>query len=711
MTIEYFNSDGQHYLAAVNEEQVKISDIFLNKESKLHPKHHKNLDNYYWQMDQLTVPSINNNKIKNLKLKPGKSPHFILFFMISCYIPIITAVIGPLSHMFSIACLVNKWMMTKNTRNGVKDNSLIVVLNCVSLFVGGVSNITLLLHFSDKISYLRAQLVNITGWGFAGTILLVDIIIFRSVEFDHSTYSKDIGFWYAVYTCIMYFFCSILLMIHLLGYKLGKYKPTFNLSEDEKAVMLYTFLLFLWISWGSWLYSKILFDDRSYGVSMYALLCGALTVGFGDIYSSKVAGKIVSMIYFLCSIIIIALIITMTSQIIKNTFRSTIHLHLCEKARIEAVEKHEITSLKYISESNNSTTIEKDYSNSASSSFAYETYLNGNNYTDVVEFIEMRKLHFHYKRFSKRLGFITSVSLFLVFWLFGAMIFKFCEEWSYFDSMYFAFLDCLLTIGYGDFILQSGSGRAFFVLFALAAIPLMTSLINSIGDSLSTIGWSFVKYSIVAAKYTYEICGFILIKFLKLVNLYSFTKKIMVHTPSRTFSNKILPFQLTSDKAKQLKDDLDDLIELGFEINFIQDDDFKDNFEYDWIDQVMRLTKDYELLSHISPKFKLSYQEWLDFFKLSYHENQTVINTRHFWLSEESPIRFDTNEPRFMYLQLSYLLRQHLNRKKNQLIKVRSPQINPNLLGRNVLDIRNPYTPEINTEFEESGNKNCDDEN
>ena len=671
----------------------KQPHIYNERHKHKHKEHNisNNENTYYWQMDQLTVPTINNNKITNLYLKPGKSRHFILYFMISCYIPIITAVIGPIAHMFSIACLVNKWRMNKNSGKEINDTAIVVVLNCVSLFIGGVSNITLLLHFAKKLSYIKAQFINIIGWGLSCILLLIDIIVFICVEFDSENYSKGIGFWFAVYTCILYFLATLLLLIHLIGYKLKKYKATFNLNEDERAVMLYTFVLFLWICWGSWLYSKLLFTDRSYGVSMYALLCGALTVGFGDIYSYKLGGKIISMIYFLCSIIIIGLIITLTSQIIKNTFRSTIHLHLCERARIhqlklfteqsENIYKKEREEAKKKNIDNKIPNDEMTCSDST-----HQTFEKQNSYTDVIQFTNMRKLHLYYQVMTKRLGFCTSLILFLVFWLFGAMVFKFSENWNYFDAVYFAFLDCLLTIGYGDFILTSASSRAFFILFALAAIPLMTSLINAVGASLSNIGWSFVKYTVLIAKKIYNICSFVVLEALYFFKISNLKDRIQTREFTKTYSKQPLPFYLTIDKEKQLQDDLDDILEMNFEINADQEKRYKEEHVYDWVEKVVRLSKDYELLSQISPHYKLSFEEWIDFFKLSFHVNKQVLHTKNFWFSSDSPIRFDTNEPRFLYLQLVQLLKLHLIDRKKSEMKGKNIPISAQLLGRNIGD-------------------------
>ena len=589
--------------------------------------------------------------------------------------------------MFAIACLANEWMIIRSSGEEVNDTPLVLILNCVSLFIGGVSNVVLLLHFSGKIPYIIAQKVNITGWTISGVILLIDIILFKCMEFNPHVHEKGIGFWFAVYTCVLYFLCGGLLSIHLVGYRRGKFRATFNLSHDERAVMLYTFGFSLWLMWGAWLYSKCLFTNTSYGVSLYSLLCGALTVGFGDIFSTKTSGKIISMLYFLSSIIIIGLIISLTSQIIKNTFQPIVHLHLCERARIEAVKKCENHNEQYNTDTKSFGNFESaSFFDSGDTinkeSFAYYAYKKGNNYTDVIQFTYMRKLHMKYTRLAKRVGFLTALTLFLGFWLFGAMIFKFSEGWSYFDSIYFAFLDCLLTIGYGDYILTTGSSRAFFVLFALAAIPLMTSLINAIGDSLSSLGWSFVKYAVIFAQGVYDLSYYVVEFILELLGKKLKTFRAGEESKAVLFKRP-LPFSLSFTKTQQLKEELHDLLQVSYDISALEEESHKEKYEYHWLEACGKLSMDYEILSHISPKYKLSFQEWIDFFKLSFYSNKDALHTKHFWLSHESPIRFDTNEPRFVYLQLSHLMSEHVKFKKNENIQKHSDQyIDPHTLGR-----------------------------
>jgi potassium channel subfamily K len=68
----------------------------------------------------------------------------------------------------------------------------------------------------------------------------------------------------------------------------------------------------------------------------------------------------------------------------------------------------------------------------------------------------------------------------------GAVVFWEAEKnqkWTYFESVYFSYTS-LLTIGYGDFQPISNSGKPFFVFWSLLAVPTLTVLISSMGDTI-----------------------------------------------------------------------------------------------------------------------------------------------------------------------------------------------------------------------------------
>jgi len=102
------------------------------------------------------------------------------------------------------------------------------------------------------------------------------------------------------------------------------------------------------------------------------------------------------------------------------------------------------------------------------------------------EFDLMRKIQDDAQTKRRWTSLIISGSTWFVLWFAGAAIFQAAEygqQWTYFGSLYFSYTS-LLTIGYGDFYPQSNSGKPFFVVWSLLAVPSLTILISNMGDTI-----------------------------------------------------------------------------------------------------------------------------------------------------------------------------------------------------------------------------------
>ncbi|KXN80933.1 Outward-rectifier potassium channel TOK1, partial [Leucoagaricus sp. SymC.cos] len=77
-----------------------------------------------------------------------------------------------------------------------------------------------------------------------------------------------------------------------------------------------------------------------------------------------------------------------------------------------------------------------------------------------------------------------ALGLFSTFWLVGSAIFVATEKWSFGLALYFCFIT-FSTVGYGDPVPRTPSGRSFFVGWALCGIATMTILISLLADRYS----------------------------------------------------------------------------------------------------------------------------------------------------------------------------------------------------------------------------------
>ncbi|CAB4256956.1 similar to Saccharomyces cerevisiae YJL093C TOK1 Outward-rectifier potassium channel of the plasma membrane with two pore domains in tandem [Maudiozyma barnettii] len=402
---------------------------------------------------------FHNERVSIINEDPS-SRTFLFWFIVSCYFPVITACLGPIANTISIACVVERWRSNAikyvdHGVNGVQaipvkiaDPKGIFAINILSLVFGFISNTVLIMHFTRKLSYLKSQAINITGWSCAGWLLLADVVVCSKYDMPHG-FHRTIGFWFACFTSGLYLVCAGTLCVHFIGFRLGKYPATFNLFTNERSIILFTVLLSLWLIWGSAMFSGLL--GVSYGNALYFCTVSLLTVGFGDILPPSVAAKIMALIFSVSGVLLLGLIVFMTRSIIQKSSGPIFYFHRLETIRSNTWKKIDNGKLTL---------------------------------TNKESFELMSK----YKRSSKLkehlFSLMVTTIVFLMFWLLGAMVFHYAEGWSYFNCIYFCFL-CLLTIGYGsDFAPSTGAGRAFFVVWAIGAVPLMGAILSTLGDVL-----------------------------------------------------------------------------------------------------------------------------------------------------------------------------------------------------------------------------------
>jgi potassium channel subfamily K len=186
----------------------------------------------------------------------------------STAIPLLAATIAPLANVLSIAALVTYWRMNVDNGHGERGPELKGVtfrdprwcywLNLVSLVCGFVGNVFLLFNFTGRVRYILALPATILLWYMATGILLgitVCMHIYVPPIAPLEVYSQ--GFWYAIIAAILYCICSMLLMVNMLGYFLGHYPQTFDLTDHQRTLILQTMLFFIWLAGGGAVFSTI----------------------------------------------------------------------------------------------------------------------------------------------------------------------------------------------------------------------------------------------------------------------------------------------------------------------------------------------------------------------------------------------------------------------------------------------------------------------
>lgn len=409
--------------------------------------------------------------LTTLSIKPGE-PHFILWYFISSFFPLITACLGPVANMISVIGLIQHWRIDIATGVEKNDDGYLLALNIILLVLGILGNASLLMNFSGRVRYLVTQSMSISCWLVASLLLVIDVAVTKVKFFNGPVmvadtitgvitptyYRPSEGYWYAVLTAGLYFICTLILSTNFLGYKLKKYPPTFNLGPKQRSLMIFTICLAVWLLAGAILFAHMI-PNVTYGSSLYFCTVSILTIGLGDITPISWGSKVLVLAFSLIGVLIMGLIITMIRQVVLAAGGPTIFWHQIERDRLRLLEE---LMAKYKSGDENFTM------------------------SPTKAFREMRKIRRNAKIRQSHISLILTVVNFMIFWLLGATVFYFTEEWSYFNAVYFCFL-CLITIGYGDFAPKTRLGRAFFVCWGIGAIPLMTILISNVGDTLYDI--------------------------------------------------------------------------------------------------------------------------------------------------------------------------------------------------------------------------------
>lgn len=587
--------------------------------------------------------------ISNLTVRPGE-PHFLWWYYISTYFPLLSACVGPLSNCISIVALIEHWRQDKATQALVSDPPRVVALNSLSLGLGIIGNMSLLMNFSGTVKYLVTQIISIICWCLASVVLMVALLISnKDFTGPDPAYARTEGFWFATFTCFFYFVCACLMSINYVGYRLQMYPPVFNLDNKQRLLMFYTVFFSFWLVIGAVVVEHLI-KEAIFGSALYFCVVSVLTVGLGDIVPKSAGAKVFVLLWSFIGVLTLGLIITMVRQVTVQSAGPTIFWHRVEIARQTALQAAKKENLDL---------------------------------TPEDAYTQMRLIRQRARSHQATTSLVIVLFVFFVFWFLGACIFHYVEGWSYFNSIYFCFL-CFITIGYGDFTPQKPLGRVFFVSWGLAAVPLMTVLISNLGDQLYDTGERIIDY---------------LWKWLRIESLSNLRKsKDQEESIGDDITDELDDgITLALDEEEAAEEEQLELIALS--IKDPPAESLKPHEPHVPIDprkisenlkeQVMRRRETYqelhqslEVLKPIiedsigDPKKSYTHEEWRNVLQtITSTENAASLaetdpriiqeredKRKYYWLSERSPLRLPLMEPNYMILKLFFHVERDIQR-------------------------------------------------
>ncbi|KAI6826538.1 voltage-gated potassium channel [Hortaea werneckii] len=399
--------------------------------------------------------------------------------------PLLAGTFGPIASGFNICALVYKWRLyippggTEEHGVILKDPTWLVAINAVSLLCAVVGNLSLLLNMARRLDFQLAQPITISGFLLASLLLIADTAALTASPTYHLTgmyaphdrHALSSAFYYAIFAAVIYMIIALLMCMTVYGAKKGYYDKCFQLTPSQRTLMLQTMSFMAYLLLGALVYSKI--EGWSYLNAVYWADVTLLTVGFGDFSPATPVGRGLVFPFAIGGILMVGLVVGSIRSLILERGKEKLSARITEKRRYSAV--HNVDSRKQ--------TIR--ISSLATADFSADPSLSPAQRREE-EFKVMRKVQAAAERERRYFSLLMSSTFAFLLWFVGAAIFMVAEnnqQWTYFNALYFSYIS-LLTIGYGDSVLLSNSGRAFFVIWSILAVPSLTILISNMGDTI-----------------------------------------------------------------------------------------------------------------------------------------------------------------------------------------------------------------------------------
>ncbi len=343
-----------------------------------------------------------------------------------------------------------------------------------------MANIALLLNMARRAKFSIAQPTTIVGFLLAGLLLVADVVALTSERHYGITipgyeparrHALTQAFYYAIFASTIYIIVGLLMCLTVYGAIVGRYSKEFHLTSSQRTLMLQTMSFLTYLMLGALVFSYL--EDWEYLDGVYWADVTLLTVGLGDYHPTTNITRGLLIPFAIGGVLMVGLVVGSIRSLILERGKEKLGARIVEKRRAEAV--HNVDGRKQTIKI--SFFARADFSTDESLSPAQKR---------EEEFIVMRKVQRVAERERRYFALLTSSLFALIIWLVGAVVFmesEYLQGWSYLDSVYFAYTS-LLTIGYGDFSPKSNSGKAFFVLWSLLAVPSLTILISNMGDTV-----------------------------------------------------------------------------------------------------------------------------------------------------------------------------------------------------------------------------------
>ncbi|KAK8869612.1 hypothetical protein IAR55_000179 [Kwoniella newhampshirensis] len=369
---------------------------------------------------------------------------------IAKYCPLVSAILAPLSTLLDIPALSQHWYLKEGVAQ--PDFKASIVLSAIGLALNVIANVLLVVRFSSKDPFWvnHSTKWSLLFWILKTVVALANLIAFGILARNQSGYSYSEGFWCAVVSVIDAGIISITLTLHYFEAFGSDKHDTSDVRAEGKKFILSVQLFMAILAIQSLVFCKI--ENWTYADGIYFSVQTALTIGYGDYHPLTTAGKV---LVFPFSVLTISQLGNEIALIIGFISSRADERRDKWRRRYEGAMHREAMAVRP-----RATLTEE---------MALIHQINGREET-------MNQLY----------DLMWSVFSLIVFWVLGATAFSQIEGWTYGNAVYVCII-LSLTIGFGDFTPSTAGGKIVFIVYALMAVPIVTSFaVQTITGMLST---------------------------------------------------------------------------------------------------------------------------------------------------------------------------------------------------------------------------------
>ncbi|EFI27251.1 potassium channel [Coprinopsis cinerea okayama7 len=455
-----------------------------------------------------------------------------VWWFTSTAFPLIAGAFGPIANLFSVCSLTQTWRIRRSDYARVRDPVWLISLNSVSLWFALNANILLLLGFSRRIPYKVAQPGAIALWYASSVLLFVPLGILGTTLLHSETEALSQSWYYGLISGALYFTMSSLLLFNMIGaHWFRAYPASFAiLSISQRTLMLETITFSLHLALMAGVFSAL--EGWDYVDALYWADYTVLTIGLGsDFPVETTAGRMVVIPFSAVGILLLGLVVRSVRGLVLERAKVKVLKRRLGKQREKwrRYIRRKREERKFAGKDGGAQEKLKRmnlYPAFARTAWAWWRQVDRAPNGDLGgallrgeqvepwskdEFDLMRFIEASSEKMERYTLFSIALVTFCIVWIIGSLVFWASEHgnqhWTYTIALYFSYVS-ITTIGYGDFFPTPPAGRPFFVIWSLIAIPTVTVLIASMGntivDFVTHITFLLGRYTILPEKHPVE---------------------------------------------------------------------------------------------------------------------------------------------------------------------------------------------------------------